>query len=177
MDCIAYGSQRVGQDWVTFTFTERSYLILTPRQGENGEANPLGSCLALGGTGTPHEGIQLWSWQGQDQIKPYPEQLMTWGPSVPVWQPIPKPQQETRGFSLQKKNNTKEVLDPGDSKYGIKTRELSESLYTEILSLSPLSCLLPECQQPDGCLCLCQAGYWLFFSGKLNKIQRKCLVF
>ena len=57
------------------------------------------------------------------------------------------------------KNNTKEVLDPGDSKYGIKTRELSESLYTEILSLSPLSCLLPECQQPDGCLCLCQAGY------------------
>ena len=59
MDCIVHGVTKSWTGLSDFHFY-RSYLVLTPRQGENGEAKPLGSCLALGGTGTPHEGIQLW---------------------------------------------------------------------------------------------------------------------
>lgn len=72
------------------------------------------------------------------------------------------------------RNHTKEVSDletPGrvDRKGGVKTRELSENLHSEMLSQSALSCSAPSHQQPDGFSYHYQAAWWTVLLWRIHR--------
>lgn len=131
--------------------TGGNYCLLIPKGGENGgEATHLDPVLPLEAPGTGHQGTQFW----EDQRELYTEVHRTTddkGPLPKHGSPFLTPSRKPEAFLREKK---KEMLYPGrpgrvNSKHGIKTRKFSESLYSEMLSFSSLSCPPPEFQRLD----------------------------